>query len=69
MATWQENVGAAADPRGICSAPAGDDQPSGDGEHHGKKHHGQRHKQHKQHKDHKQHRQDPCACIRPSWRF
>jgi hypothetical protein len=43
-----------------------DGQPAGDGKHHGKKHHGQRHKQHK---EHKQHRQDPCACIRLSWRF
>jgi hypothetical protein len=65
--TWQENVGATADPRGICSAPAGDDQPAGDGRHHGKQqHHGQRHQQHR---DHKQPRQDPGACIRPSWRF
>jgi hypothetical protein len=64
--TWQENVGATADPKAIYSAPAADDQPTGDGKHHGKKHHGQRHKQHK---DHKQHRHDPCACIRLSWRF
>jgi hypothetical protein len=63
--TWPENVGATADPTGICSAPADDDQPAGDGKHHGKKHH----KQHKDYKDHKTHRQNPCGCIRPSWRF
>ena len=67
--TWQENVGATADPRAICGPPADDDQPTGDGKHHGKQHHGQPHKQHKGHKEHKTHRQDPCGCIRLSWRF
>jgi Right handed beta helix region len=57
--TWQENVGATADPAGICSAPADNDEPAGDGkDHHG---HGKSHKK-KHHKQHPKHRPDPSEC-------
>jgi hypothetical protein len=65
--TWQENVGATADPAGICSPPSGNDEPTGDGKGHGKK---RPHKQPKKHhKERSKHRPDPRVCSNQSWRF
>jgi nitrous oxidase accessory protein NosD len=56
--TWRENLGATADPLGICGPPVGHPDDHGKG-------HGGKHKKH--HKKHKKHRPDPCRCTLP-WR-